>query len=123
MNLPPTGRPLLSPDPKVLEAHNRERAEKRFQFVTKEIDWRIAKAYVALAEDEDDSTKTKESAETIRRPVSEQHALEAKAVDQYLDDGEWEAGQSGGPSLQGFPPFAVRDKKSGKSGFGRLIWH
>ncbi|KAF8532186.1 hypothetical protein JB92DRAFT_2689461 [Gautieria morchelliformis] len=104
LNLPPTGRPMLPPDPKILEAHNRERAEKRFQFVTKEIDWRVAKAYVALAEDEDDSTKTKESIQaTIKAP--EQRTLEAKAVDQYLDDGEWETGQTGGPRLQGFPPF------------------
>lgn len=115
LNLPPTAQQVLPPDPKVLEAHNRERAEKRFQFVTKEIDWRVAKAYVALAEDEDDSAKTKESIEALSRPALEPRALEAKAVDRYLDDEEWEVGQSGGPHLQGFPPFAAEGEKNGKT--------
>ena len=95
----------------VLEAHNRERAEKRFQFLTKEVDWRVAKAYVALAEDDDDIVK-KESM-ILSRPDSER--LEAKAADQYFDDGEWEAGQSGGPHLQGFPPFDAPNKKGGNN--------
>lgn len=129
ITLPSTGRPLVPPDPKVLEAHDRERAEKRFQFVTKEIDWRVAKAYVALAEDEDGSTvgETKGSlSATTRKHSSEQHVLEARAVDQYLDDGEWESEQSGGPRLQGFPLFAVH-KENGKAGtrsrLSTLIWH
>jgi LysM repeat protein len=127
LNLPPTGLSLPPPDPKVLEAHNRERAEKRFQFVTKEVDWRVAKAYVALAEDDNGSYKSMESLQEIRKHSSERHGPEARAVDQYLNDEEWEAGQNGRPRPKEFPFFAVHDEGNGKammsSRLGRLIWH
>ncbi|KAG1887272.1 hypothetical protein F4604DRAFT_1571506, partial [Suillus subluteus] len=32
----------------------REKAEKRLQMLTKEVDWRVTKAYVALADDPDE---------------------------------------------------------------------
>ena len=75
----------------------RERARKRFQFVTKEVDWRVAQAYVALADDEagpSDRTSLnrkafeKEKDEPAQDPPSTR--LEGRAVDSYLDDDEWE---------------------------------
>ncbi|KAF8575232.1 hypothetical protein K439DRAFT_1398422 [Ramaria rubella] len=114
LSLPPTGLPLLPPpDPKVVEERNRERAEKRFQMVTKEVDWRVAKAYVALAQEEDDDAKAKENLEAIKAASKalNDRALEAKAIDQYLDDDEWETRQGGSGEIrvQGFPPFASSD--------------
>ena len=66
----------------------RERAEKRFQTVTKETDWRVAKAYVALAEDTEDDPSGKEDASKKRTLET---STEGRATDQYLDDAEWEA--------------------------------
>lgn len=69
----------------------RERAEKRLQTVTKEMDWRVAKAYVALADDDAEverlNIKRKEEGGAVRGNVN----LEAAAVDRYMDDDEWEA--------------------------------
>ncbi|KAJ7178577.1 hypothetical protein C8R43DRAFT_1084458 [Mycena crocata] len=70
----------------------RERAEKRLQTLTKEVDWRVAKAYIALADDPAEAElfalKRKELGTTAAAAASQ---LEAMAVDQYLDDLEWEA--------------------------------
>jgi len=86
-------------DPGLAETSRVERAQKRFQMVTKEADWRVAKAYVALAQDSDPSAKEKPEnwerglrgtpgSVTGRSP--KKTALENDAIDQYLDDAEWE---------------------------------
>ncbi|OAX41162.1 hypothetical protein K503DRAFT_798195 [Rhizopogon vinicolor AM-OR11-026] len=83
----------------------RERAEKRLQMLTKEVDWRVAKAYVALADDPDEEAaygaKYKETGEI---GVS---TLEARATDQYLEDQEWEEQQRRAGNLVsvGLPPL------------------
>ncbi|KAG2133665.1 uncharacterized protein EDB93DRAFT_1093191 [Suillus bovinus] len=69
----------------------REKAEKRLQMLTKEVDWRVAKAYVALADDPEEEViygfKYKETG------GNGANTLEARAADQYLEDQEWEEEQ------------------------------
>ncbi|KAF9061420.1 hypothetical protein BDP27DRAFT_1429015 [Rhodocollybia butyracea] len=75
----------------------RERAEKRLQTMTKEVDWRVAKAYVALAEDADSQEfelKRKETGSVPGMKLSPSSDLEMLALDKYLDDDEWEASQN-----------------------------
>ncbi|EJD37732.1 hypothetical protein AURDEDRAFT_116704 [Auricularia subglabra TFB-10046 SS5] len=89
------------------EKKRRERAEKRFQFVTKEVDWRVARTYVALAEDEDGDQLARDfkgkEGWTTKASISREGApLEARAVDQYLDDEQWERA-NGAPRIQRFP--------------------
>ncbi|KIM39970.1 hypothetical protein M413DRAFT_446874 [Hebeloma cylindrosporum] len=78
----------------------RKRAEKRLQVLTKEVDWRIAKAYVALAEDDHDR-EDREGLDTRKEKVLEKpvgaassgdaaEMLETRAIDSYLDDENWE---------------------------------
>ncbi|KAK1227872.1 hypothetical protein PQX77_009115 [Marasmius sp. AFHP31] len=88
----------------------RERAEKRLQTVTKEVDWAIAKAYVAVAEipgeEEAYAAKAKEDPTAKRR--LDGSSLEAVAVDRYLDDLEWEANElkaGRGVSIPSIPQF------------------
>ena len=54
----------------------RERAEKKLQMVMKEVDWRVAKAYVALAEDFYESWGSS--------------TLSGLAIDMYTEDIQWE---------------------------------
>ncbi|KAJ8090387.1 hypothetical protein PM082_018983 [Marasmius tenuissimus] len=88
----------------------REKAEKRLQTVTKEVDWAIAKAYVAVAEipgeEEAYAAKAKEDPTAKRLDGS---SLEAVAVDRYLDDLEWEANElkaGRGVSIPSIPQFS-----------------
>ncbi|KZV96635.1 hypothetical protein EXIGLDRAFT_608940 [Exidia glandulosa HHB12029] len=111
LTLPPHARNLdsLPPPPSAEEQarQQRERAEKRFQFVTKEVDWRIARTYVALAEDDDDETDLNLGYEDKKALVRQRHQpLEGKAVDQYLDDEEWE--RSTGSTAASIPRFPVK---------------
>lgn len=74
----------------------RELAAKRFAFVTKEVDYRVAKAYVAIADEfSSDEDKDKESIASkegpTRRIVGDN--VESRAVGRYLEDEEWEAGE------------------------------
>ncbi|KAG5645530.1 hypothetical protein DXG03_005805 [Asterophora parasitica] len=78
----------------------KERAEKRLQLLTKEVDWRVAKAYVALADDPWEEEKEKEEWERKRKESSEDRCmragpsnLEERAIGKYLDDDEWEERQ------------------------------
>jgi hypothetical protein len=73
----------------------RERAEKRLQTLTKEIDWRVAKAYIALADDPEEANAFTLKQKELGAPVhaASSSRLEALAVDRYLDDMEWEANQ------------------------------
>ena len=105
-------------DPEWARRRALERAAKRFQLVTKEEDWRVANAYVAIA-----SSSSASSAEPLpdkeknefrsrgasssvltKRILSEgttgssgdsgaSTSTTARAVDAYLDDDEWEAEQ------------------------------
>jgi len=82
----------------------RERAEKRFAFVTKELDYRIAKAYVAITDDFSDDEywdipgdgmadiKEKMLRTTAGDGGGEDsnRNVEARAIERYLDDDEWE---------------------------------
>ena len=60
--------------------------------LTKETDWRVAKAYVALADDPDEealhTAKCKETGVSASGV-----GLESRALDKYLDDDEWEGQQ------------------------------
>jgi hypothetical protein len=119
-------------DPEYEARRARERAEKRFQTVTKEVDWRVAKAYVALADPEiaaADATKEWKEVDDKnwlpQRQISASggpeaggSGIEAVAVDNYLDDEEWERQereQGRGVNIPRFPLFernnvAVEDK-------------
>ncbi|KIO34359.1 hypothetical protein M407DRAFT_64472 [Tulasnella calospora MUT 4182] len=111
--LPPTNRTPSPPPPDIqerLEQRAKERAAKRFQFVTKEVDHSIARAYVALA----DGNSNEDLAEVKKKSVPDSsvgnaaQGLEGRAVDRYMDDEEWEAQQRAQgllPKLQGFPFF------------------
>lgn len=76
----------------------RKRAEKRLQILTKEADWRIAKAYVALAEDDHEDRerldprkeKAQEKSAGATSSGSAARMLEARAIGSYLDDENWE---------------------------------
>ncbi|KAL0570230.1 hypothetical protein V5O48_011738 [Marasmius crinis-equi] len=86
----------------------REKAEKRLQTVTKEVDWAVAKAYVALAETpgEEEAYALKMKEQPSARIVGGS-SLEAVAVDRYLDDLEWEANEfkaGRGVSIPRVPP-------------------
>jgi hypothetical protein len=114
--LPPTAEPPPE-DPALVKARRVERAEKRFQTVTKEVDWRVARAYVSISQDSDPSEMSakKESenhkGDLRRTPVSEsrghsQGALESEAIGRYLEDVEWEEQErkeGRGPVIQKFP--------------------
>jgi len=64
--------------------------------VTKETDWGIAQAYVALAEDSDSepdvtSLKQLEGEKSSQQGTARTRTtVEERAVDRYLDDDEWE---------------------------------
>lgn len=79
--------------------HARERAAKKLQTFTKEMDWDVAKAYVAIADDEELSSLDAEDREWKRKegygkPVKEgESSLESRAVEHYLEDGQWEEEQ------------------------------
>jgi hypothetical protein len=99
----------------------RERSVKRLQTLTKEVDWRIAKVYVELADDEHEqearASKVKEVSGSLDVPVphtssSKSRAsisgtrLESLAIERYLDDLEWEAVEIKAgrqPNLMKFP--------------------
>ncbi|KAF9453426.1 hypothetical protein P691DRAFT_620873, partial [Macrolepiota fuliginosa MF-IS2] len=104
LELPPSSKPiplqyvLSEEDQAERDAQRaRERAEKKLQMVTKEVDWQVAKAYIALAENvgigDEVIRKRKEASEMkAPRPItgSSNDNLESRAVDMYLDDEEWE---------------------------------
>jgi len=92
----------------------RERAEKRLQTLTKEVDYRVARTYVALAADTEccDRRKRKEDSSATGSKLSKA-SLEALAVDQYLDDEEWERGErreGRGVFIQKFPYSGLDNK-------------
>jgi len=102
----------------------RQRAVKGLQTLTKEVDWRIARAYVALADDEHDQearvSKLKEFPGSLDSTASFDSEtaisgtrLECLAVERYLDDLEWEAEEIKAgrrPVLSRFPFGGFTDK-------------
>lgn len=135
---------LLSPaskltpeDPALVEARRVERAEKRLQMVTKEVDWRVAKAYVAIAQDSGPSgVSGKEKQDNyeegrLKVPVSDLEglsqggALESGAIDRYLEDTEWEEQErreGRGPAIQRFPWSSFGQKPGTHQGSGGFKW-
>jgi len=88
--------------------------------LTKEVDWRVAKAYVALADDPDvdagmkgKESRLREDGDNIpasaRGDLRTEQTLEGRAVDRYLDDEEWEERERREgriAAIQPFPYFA-----------------
>lgn len=109
-----------------------EKAEKRLQTLTKEVDWQIAKAYVALEDDAEETgeydRKLKEGGLPNRFPSN----LEERAIAKYLDDDEWEAnarkdggkvGVTGLPFVHGWGNSENRTVQSEKEVHGRHERH
>lgn len=127
LKLPPSARAPAqasssSADPEREARRARERAEKRFQTTTKETDWRIAKAYVALAEDVEQSSLGKEGANGKKRIES---TTEERATNQYLDDEEWEAREreeGRGVQISKFPFASQSNAQKGKDSASRWRW-
>ena len=105
----------------------RERAEKRLQIITKEADWRVAKVYVALADEEDldefraqYDLKQKENVGaqtgTQRGAGSHYSNLEMAALDRYLEDDEWEAGERREGRSATIPKFPLPSKRESLAG-------
>ncbi|EEB89949.1 hypothetical protein MPER_11904, partial [Moniliophthora perniciosa FA553] len=84
----------------------REKAGKRLQTLTKEVDWDVAKAYVALAEGQDAEDAYGMKQKELGTGGGGRSTLEAIAVDAYLDDAEWEAEEiraGRGPTVRPLP--------------------
>jgi len=80
--------------------------------LTREVDWRVAKAYVSLADGPDEETAY--SAKYKETGGIGANTLEARAADQYLEDQEWEEEQrraSKRISVQSLPLFRGRAHK------------
>ncbi|KAL1694275.1 hypothetical protein GGG16DRAFT_47581 [Schizophyllum commune] len=96
--LPPSARDKLHASQTPHEAamqearRARERAEKRLQTLTKEADWRVARAYIALADGDEAERDTKMKEMGFEHPGlrAGSSRLERYAVEQYLEDDEWE---------------------------------
>ncbi|KAI0734216.1 hypothetical protein C8Q72DRAFT_455120 [Fomitopsis betulina] len=112
----------------------RERAESRFRVLTKEADYRVARAYVAIAGVEDDTGDALRNDEagsftdaSLKRlvhgsSVEADGSLEGRAVDRYLDDEEWEERQrsnGGTAQIPAFPVSSGMSKSSGKNTWWR----
>ena len=130
--LPPSARtlPPLTPEEQALDEERRarlaiERAETRFQSMTKETDRDVAKAYVALAGLPDgDIMKEheKETANGLRKRrvrTSEdglgESRLEERAMDHYFDDGDWESRERAEGRKAALSPFPYFSQSSASS--------
>jgi hypothetical protein len=118
----------------------RERAEKRLQTLTKEVDWRVAKAYVALADDPDVDADMKGKESSIREDgdnipegsqgdLRTEQTLEGRAVTRYLDDEEWEERERRDGRIVAIQPFPystngeqLQIAGGGKGANGRSFW-
>jgi hypothetical protein len=92
------------------EARAREvsRAGKRLQTLTKETDWHVARAYIALAEDPEDAPSFALKQKELGAPAAAaSSSLAAVAADRYLDDLEWEAEQLRAGSAARIDPFPI----------------
>ncbi|KAJ7931419.1 hypothetical protein B0H13DRAFT_2227942 [Mycena leptocephala] len=84
-------------------SRTRERAGKRLQTLTKEVDWRVAHAYVALADDPDEAAAFARKQKELGAPAAA--PLDAVAVDHYLktSNGRRSSLRRRGPSIPKFP--------------------
>lgn len=101
--------------------------------VTKEVDSRVAKAYIALADDPEIADeligKQKEDSEMRWSPTASTAGpsngnLESRAIDMYLEDEEWEQnalGTSGPPPIPQFP-LAPRPSSSSSAASAKVKW-
>lgn len=139
--MPPSAKPpadlvrgdnvLSESDAEYAACRSRERATKRLQTVTKEVDWRVAKTYVALAEiPSEDDGYGKEMEDKKRKPTDDLSqsggsSLEATAVDRYLDDDEWERRErheGRGIHIPRFPLFETNVNSIGKKPVLNKLW-
>ncbi|KIJ67088.1 hypothetical protein HYDPIDRAFT_150338 [Hydnomerulius pinastri MD-312] len=95
LKLPPSARLPSKPSPPAPDAGGearrvRERAEKRLQTLTKEVDYRVAKAYVALVDNPEEEVAYAIKYKEMGGSNAGGSNLQARAVDQYLEDEEWE---------------------------------
>ncbi|EMD34093.1 hypothetical protein CERSUDRAFT_159540 [Gelatoporia subvermispora B] len=133
LNLPPSviapSQQLSADSPDAVARRTRERAEARLQSLAKERDWRVARAYVAIANipDPEENFKRKESGslrkrnskagDTFTPEVEGAQPLEHRVLDHYMDDNDWEErerteGRSA--TLQGFPYFQTKSEAANK---------
>lgn len=124
---------LNKPSPEEEARRARERAESRFRVLTKEADYRVARAYVAVAGVEDDAADAIREDEakksglptdaSLKLSSAESSNLEGRAVDRYLDDEEWERRQRSdgrGVQISAFPFGASKStNESGKKAWWR----
>ncbi|KAH9926828.1 hypothetical protein B0H21DRAFT_826547 [Amylocystis lapponica] len=148
LTLPPSARGATpareEEDPRAVERRARERAEKRFQTLTKEVDWRVARAYVAVADlhgvddDEDGLSYAKLYERTSEKPQDPElnkggskgelrglGSMEDRAVDRYLDDEEWEERErreGRGVALPKFPYLQDPTHSDTTGGSSRRSW-
>ncbi|KAI0264396.1 hypothetical protein BC834DRAFT_882856 [Gloeopeniophorella convolvens] len=132
--LPPSHSQHATSKPTLEEEmqHASARAQAVFRQVTKEADWGIAQAYVALAEDSDSEPDAlspkpegeKKSQDTVRAGRTGA-ALEERAVDRYLDDDEWERrerAEGRGVHIPSFPLGGPSRTAVSKGGEGSGHW-
>lgn len=152
--LPPTARGAelastsTSEDAEHSARRARERAQQRLQNLTKERDWRVAQAYVALADLDAaadnaaspssttaigvDCTSEKTADRLRKRHAitdanSGESSLDARALDRYLDDDEWEEHErceGRGVSVLAFPLLqtGVRSVKAAREQAQKTWW-
>ncbi|KAH8100010.1 hypothetical protein BXZ70DRAFT_1065108 [Cristinia sonorae] len=137
--LPPSGpNEEDKPDPEREARRKLEVAQSKFQSVTKEGDWGVARAYVALADARssssspyDDTEYEDVSGEKKREGRGEgegEESIEGRAVDRYLDDDEWEERErreGRGVVIPRFPLFDSAGKEGkgkGRSGMTMPAW-
>ncbi|KAI0324582.1 hypothetical protein GY45DRAFT_1438966 [Cubamyces sp. BRFM 1775] len=143
--LPPSSRPPppLSPSQQQADEERRarlarERAETRFQTMTKETDRDVAKAYVALAglpdgEGKDHMEYEKEKGLRRRRAHASEDdgagaRVEGRAIDHYYDDEEWEGSERAEGRKPSLPPFPYGPSRStqthpSRGGEDKSWWH
>ncbi|KAH6913064.1 hypothetical protein BKA70DRAFT_712218 [Coprinopsis sp. MPI-PUGE-AT-0042] len=68
----------------------REKAERKLQTLMKEADPSIAKAYVALIDDDEAQEAARRKRKEMATNDTNGSLLEAAAIDQYLEDEDWE---------------------------------
>jgi hypothetical protein len=59
--------------------------------LTKEVDWHVAKAYVALADDAEETEEHDRKRKEGALPGGSSSNLGERAIERYLDDEDWEA--------------------------------
>ncbi|KZT73125.1 hypothetical protein DAEQUDRAFT_762479 [Daedalea quercina L-15889] len=132
-----------TPSPEDEARRARERAESRFRVLTKEADYRVARAYVVVAGVEDDAADAfredevkkagsfRGAGESLRKrhPASPTQAgsssLEGRAVDRYLDDEEWEGRQrraGRGVEVPAFPLLSGAGTGKSRDSGGKKTW-